>query len=1040
MESRISIFILCLLYVTRASEMRSEEIEFKERFPRAADVEDLSRLDASLQETDGTDKQSTYKLRDKRALGLLLSGLAQIFGYTVTPIQVASLPNPTNVTRPAAMSSSSMMGQQTASTQAMSMTATTPKQQETIRFTGVVNFGNNSDIIGHLQRYEQIFHDRQNNATSTMMTTSQPVSMPMPMPMSMPMPPAKISVDPTTNSATRPPLLAPFFVKIPLPIAPDLPPATMPIENFRLSLSTPTISIMSESNKTAEMPIKKEQETIYRNNENTERFTVEEKDIYNEKDVMKPMNHYTPQLHEPSSQQIDKQQHKHEEHIEKLQEQKELTNCDMNKYKEDQMRERDRNREEEIANRNREHASKYESTEEKKPADDDEENEESAERYEEHTNEENKSKQPPREDESEEVEDDDPDEQDRQPKNFDKYIEVSYNQQLPIGDYFHEGDPEVIRDSYGEILNNKKLEDDRITGYINMFKHPYVYDSQSVPEDAPGEDEKEPPAADGYDEHLTRLQKLREEYALPKNKYEEYDLNDESEAKRDDRHNSEKIQNRTSTRPKTQGRIRGKEDNLRVRIPPGVNKNILRDETGNTKSQEEIDFVRHVPLIVPIRYIDTNDKVQQATTRQLSYEESDKSPNNRFSEDNIDPTQTLAKEKLTPLIGLPERPRKLHEGEHKELQVWPPPFDYAFDNTAPTNAIISPNSRNYPSNYYQPVKNIAANDANSENSSEQPSGYLVVVGNSAHPYRYPYNVYYFSNENTNSQNSDVNPNTEATYQRNQVYVPQQNTNQQFIRVNSNLSEYNPNGTTRDHYHQPHEAPTNVLNRYRYIFNERNPEVKESTNIDVRGQMPNIENWSSRIYQPRAEQSSPVPMQLQNMRSSNQNLQRRPSNSRYSRSARRTKNPQAKNQGKNDREMKSLQPIPTSKPEDENKNDGRIKILQPISTSKPFDDPQSAHDFFDFNKDDYSFAGESSDALKVAEENGKIMKESDMPLDPVVYHHDNESVMKHADEPENDTEKAKVTEYRNKVTTLKISEQRQLTPDGPIHYVNFIRNI
>ncbi|EFN65341.1 hypothetical protein EAG_01675 [Camponotus floridanus] len=1014
MESRISIFILCLLYVTRASEVQSEEIEFKERFPRARAVEDLSRLDASLQEPDGTDRQSAYKLRDKRALGLLLSGLAQIFGYTVTPIQVASLPNPTNVTRPAM--SSSTMGQQTASTQPMSMNATAPKQQETIRFTGVVNFGNNTDIIGHLQRYEQIFHGRQNNATNAMMMTSQPVSMPMPMPM----PPAKISVDPTINSATRPPLLAPFFVKIPLPIAPDLPPATMPIENFKLSVPTSaSISIMSESNKILEMPMRKEQETIYRNNENTERLMVEEKDIYDEKDVMKPMSHHTHQLHEPSLQ----QRHKQEERIEELQEQKERTNCDMNKYHKDKINERNRNREEEIAHRNREHASNDESTEEKTPADDDEENEESAERYEERPNQANKSKQPPREDESEEVEDDEPDQQFReQPENFDKYLEVSYIQQLPIGDYFHEGDPEMIRDSYGEILNNKKLEDDRI-GYINMFKHP------PVPEDASGEDEKEQPPADGYDQHLIRLQKLREEYALPKNKYEEYDLNDENEAERDER-----AQNRTSTRPKIQGRVRGKEDNPRARIPPGVNQNILRDDAGNTKSQEEIDLVRHVPLIVPIRYIDANNKVQQATTQQLSYEESDKLPNGRFSQGNVDATQTLAKEKLTPLIGLPERPRKLHEGEHKELQVWPPPFDYAFDNTAPTRTVISPNSQN-PSNY-QYVQNIAANDANSEHSSEQPSGFLVVVGNSAHPYRYPYNVYYFPNENTNPQSQDPQ-NTEATYQRSQVYVPQ-NTNQQFIRVNSNLSEYNLNGTTRDRYHQPHEAPTNVLNRYRYIFNERVPE-KESVNVDLRNQIPN--NWSSRIYQsqPQAEQSSPVLMQLQNMRSLHQNLQSRPSISRYSRSARRPKNPQAKDQGKNDGEMKSLQPIPTNKSEDQHEDDGRMKILKPASTNKPFDDPQSAHDFFGFNKDDYSFAGESSDALKVAEENGKIMKESDMPLDPVVYHHD-ESVMKQADEPENDTEKAKVTEYRNKVTTLKISEQRQLTPNGPIHYVNFIRNI
>lgn len=1010
MESRTRILILCLLYIARASEVLSEEIEFGARVSRAGDVEGPSRLDTPIQETDGIDRQSAYKLRDKRALGLLLSGLAQIFGYMVTPIQIASLPNPTNITRPVAVSNTPMignvMGQQVASSRP-TMNVTAPKQQETIRFTGVLNLGNSSDILGHLQRYEQIFHGRQNNTKNT-----------IPRPISIPMPPPTISMNPRMNSATRPPLLAPFFVKIPLPIAPDLPPATIPIENFRSHL-VPDVSIAS-SNKTAETPVRKEQEMIYKNNENKERYTVEKKDIYDEKEVMKPAIKYNHQLHidEPSSQQNDKQQQ--EERVEMPKEQKELTNCEWNKYhKEDEIIERDRNREE-IANRNREHTSNK-PTEKKKPAYDDEENEDSAERYEEHNQANKSSRQPLKEDESEEAEDDDSDKpfrEHKQPNNFDKYIEVDYNQQLPIGDYYHENHPEVIRNSYGEILDNKKLKDDRIAGYISMFNHPYVYDPQSVrnPEDASEEDGRA--SADAYEEHLTRLQKLREEYALPKNKYEEYDLNDEDETKRDDR-DHERLQNRTSARRPKIARVRGEEDN-RAKIGP-PSKNILRDDAAKfetTKSNEEIDFGKHMPLIVPIRYVDANDKTQQATTRQLIYEDSNKLSNGRFSENNVDFTRTLAKENLTPQIGLPERPRKLHEGEHKELQVWPPPFDYAFDNTQPANTIVSPNSQNYPSNYYQHVKNIAATDANNDNSSEQPSGYLVVVGNSAHPYRYPSNVYYFPNENTNPQNPNFHLNTERTYPRDQIHVPQQSTNQQFIRKNSNLIKYNLNETMRNRYYQPPEDPTNVHDRYRYIFSERNPEGKESVNINVRFQTPrNRENWSNKIYQSQAKQSSPVFVQLQNVAGSNQNVQNRPLNSRFSR-------PLTK--------QRRLQP------EDQRKNDDKVKILQPISTSKSFDDPQSAHDFFGFNKDDYSFAGESSDALKVAEENSKILKESDVPDEPVVYHH--ESVVKHADEPENDTEKAKVTEYRNKVTTLKISEQRQLTPNGPIHYVDFIRNI
>ncbi|XP_029170911.1 uncharacterized protein DDB_G0283697-like [Nylanderia fulva] len=1014
MESRTRILILCLLYVACVSEVLSEELEFGARVSRAGDVED-PRVDTPIQETDGLDRQYAYKLRDKRALGLLLSGLAQIFGYTVTPIQIASLPNPSNITRPVAMSNTptigNIVGQQVASSRPTSMNVTAPvrKEQETIRFTGVLNFGNNSDIVGHLQRYEQIFHGRQNNMTNTI---PRPISMPMSLP---------TIPDPGMNSVTRPPLLAPFFVKIPLPISPDLIPL-MPIENIKLNL-TPDVSIANEANKTAETPVRKEQEVIYKNNENKELYTVEKKNIYDEKDVMKPVNIYNHQLHidEPSSQQNDKQQQ--EERVEQLKDQKVRTNCDRNTHhKEDEIIERDRNREEEIANRNPEHASNYKPTGKKKPAYDDEENDDdekdSAERYEERNQENKSSKQHLKKDESEEeVEDDDSDKPFRgykQPENFDKYI-IGYNQQLPLGDYYHEGHPEMIRDSYGEILNNKKLEDDRIAGYLSMFKHPYVYDSQSVrnPEDASEEDERRPSTADAYEEHLTRLQKLREEYALPKNKYEEYDLNDEGEAQRDDR-DHEKLQNLTSARGPKTGRVRV-EDNRAKTGPP--RQNILHDDAAKFETtKEEIDFGKHVPLIVPIRYIDANEKTQQATTRQLIYEDTNKLPNGRFSGNNVGSTRTLAKEKLTPQIGLPERPRKLHEGEHKELQVWPPPFDYAFDNTQPVNTIISPNSQNYPLNYYQHVKNIAANDAN-DNSSEQPSGYLVVVGNSANPYRNPY-VYYFPNENINPQNSDYHLNTEGTYQRNQIHVPQQNTNQQFIRTNSNLTKYNLNETKRDRYHQPPEEPINVLDRYRYIFGESNPEGKESVNINVRTQTPNIENWSNKIYQSQAEQPSPVFVQLQNQNvaTSNQNVQSRPLNSRYSRPLTRQKNSQPKDQRKNN----------------------KARIPQPIPTSKPFDDPQSAHDFFGFNKDDYSFAGESSDALKVAEENGKIVKESDVPVEPVVYHH--ESVVQHADEPENDTEKATVTEYRNKVATLKISEQRQLKPNGPIHYVDFIRNI
>ncbi|XP_039308872.1 myb-like protein X [Solenopsis invicta] len=1089
MELYARISILCLLCVARASVVPPEEIA---EIRALTHVRDFSKI--PKQEPDGLDRQTTENPRDKRALGLLLSGLAQIFGYTITPVQFATLPNP-NVTQPATTSNASKMLAKQQAASSRPGNTTVPRQQETIRFTGVLNFGgNNTDILGHLQRYEQLFHGRNNTITA-----SRPS-----------MPPAKISVDPQM----RPPLLAPFFVKIPLPIAPDLLPLE-PVENLELSNPPPLIS-MGDSKENTEAPVRKEQEPVYKNNEDTEQYTVKEKDINNEKDVKKPTSKSNHRLYvneqKRNKQQDDRRnelQRKEEERIKKLKQEEEEEERNRDKdahYNKEEVDERYRNREEKIADRNRDRASQQQSTEERRPpAHDDEEDEGSAERYKEYVSRENLSDESPKQPPSkkEEVEDypnydDDSSEQFngyKQPVDLDKYVDIVYNRQLPIGDYFHERNPEVIRDSYGEVLDNKKLEDDRIAGYINMFKQPYVqddaYDSQRghSPEDASREEnEKETSAEDGYDEHLIRLQKLREEYALPENKYEEYDLNEESEEERNDRE-SERARNRTSVRAKAPARPvtgRGKE-NGRARRPTESNRNeAVRLENANS---QEADYARYMPLIVPIRYIDAKDKMQQATTRQLKYKETDKSTDGvQYKEGKVSPAQTVFNEKLAPQIGLPERPRQLYEGEHKELQVWPPPFDYAYDNTEPVNTIISPNpqnyySRNYAPNYYQHVKEVAAQDAK-DKSTEQPSGYLVVVGNPAYPYRYPYNIYYFSNEAVSSRSQEPHLHAEVTRPRDQVYIAQQSASQQIVQTKPNITEYNLNETTnsppsQDHYYyQSQVVPASALDRYRYTFGERTPQVKEPFSVDVRSQilnngLPTVENWSNRIYRTQSpsntieEPPRPVYVHLQNIASSNQNAQNEPSERpRYSRLVRRRKSLQSENYRKDDEEAETPQPIlknvqpedhreddkeaktlpqPIQKnlrPEDYRKDDEEAETPQPILRSKTFDDPQSAHDFFGFSKDDYNFESESSEATKVTEENGKTAEESvvlDAP-EPPIYHYDDESFVKHTDELENDPEKAKVTEYRNKVATLRVSEQRQLKPNGPIHYVDFTRNI
>ncbi|KAL0114085.1 hypothetical protein PUN28_011420 [Cardiocondyla obscurior] len=1036
MELHARMFFLCLLCIASASNVLPQEVAELKAEPSSSEsiIEDL--LGIPVQETNGSDQQPADNSRDKRALGLLLSGLAQIFGYTVTPIQFASLPNP-NVTRPVAMSKAGVAVQQTASSRPTN--ATVPKQQETIRFTGVLNFGNNSNILGHLRQYEQIFHGPRSNTTATTtatMTTSRPATLP-----------AKIALDPQINSQTKPPLLAPFFVKIPLPIAPDLlpiSPLSVPAEDIGLTYQTVPVSTASGSEENAETPVRKEQEVVYRSNEDTERYTVEEKDIYDEKDVMKPADSPRVKIDEPSrDKQLNKErgdlQRKQEDRV-KLEPKEEKKNHDKAAdYSEEETNERYKNREKEITGRNREHVSKNESTE-SKPARDDEEDEGSAERHEDYASGENLSNESSKQSSKEEKEQNENystynDLKQfsgyKHPENFEKYVE--YNQQLPIGDYFHENNPEVIRDSYGEVLDDKKLEDDRIAGYVSMFKHPYVQTDDSRrahAEDASREENERETSEDGYDEHLIRLQKLREEYAPPENKYEEYDLNDDSEADRGDRE-SEIPQNRTPTkskRPKAE-RVRDKEDSH-----PGRPTNELE----NARSQEEVDFARYVPLIVPIRYVNANDKPRQASAQRLNYKETDKSTHDRLRENDAGPARTVLKESLTPQIGPPERPRQLHEGEHKELHAWPPPFDYAFDNTqSVTHTVVPPNSRiyypqNYAPNYYQHVMKDTVTQNARDGSTEQPSGYVVVVDNPGYPYRYPYNVYYFSNEVVNSRNQAPHLNTEAPRPQNQVYVAQQTVDRQTIRVKPNVTEYKLNETTsspRNYYYQSQNAvPTNTLDHYKYDFGDRAPQVKEPLNVDVRNPIFNSENWSNRIYRTQSpsttieEPPRPVFTQLQNIAPSNRNVPNGlPRSSRHSRMLRRVK--------------KSVQ----QKDHRENDKNNSTKAPQ-ILINKPFNDPQTAHDFFGFSKDDYNF-GIESDAMKVAEEEKKTVEKSLLDsAEPVAYQHDDESIVKDIDEPENDTDKAKVKEYRNKVATLKVSERRQLKPNGPIEYVDFTRSL
>ncbi|KAJ8687797.1 hypothetical protein QAD02_023591 [Eretmocerus hayati] len=181
--------------------------------------------------------KSNDPTRDKRALGIILRGILEAMGYSVSPIQIASIANPTPAAQMAATvtaapdSSKSRTSTIMMMMPSMSMPNTTepaptvtsapppPRQRETLRFTGVLNFGNNlntTNLINHLAQYEQLFH---RNITTT---AAPPAAPPPPAPAPSP---TKPSINPR-KARVQDPLL----VKIPLPIAPNLAPLQTPVD------------------------------------------------------------------------------------------------------------------------------------------------------------------------------------------------------------------------------------------------------------------------------------------------------------------------------------------------------------------------------------------------------------------------------------------------------------------------------------------------------------------------------------------------------------------------------------------------------------------------------------------------------------------------------------------------------------------------------------------------------------------------------------------------------------------------------------------
>ncbi|KOC61713.1 hypothetical protein WH47_02970 [Habropoda laboriosa] len=611
--------------------------------------ESISRSSPSLSARGTQGTLNANIPRDKRALGLILSGLAQVFGYTVNPVQIASLPNPTSEDEARATPNNNQQPPNSTESSGSS-TAATPKQRETIRFTGVLNFGNSTGLLGHLQQYERIFHRQNGSSNSTAQTPTSSIAPPQ--------------LDPRTsisNQSTQPPFLLkiplPNVAEPPLPVVPQSPLPEIPPQDIQLSYPGPLV------------PVRKEQQPVYRKNESTERTTVESEEIKSGKEVQSaaPPNE-EPEWKKEHEERLSELERRQEEQAHQLRQQEWYRNGGKDdNYSGEEIRhgnndcgneekenlKGDRSEEEEDRYESGERIAEYPTTQKTTNAEEDS--------YRNYKDEDYKYKQ---------YED--------TPETSENYTGIQYSEPLPLSDDDEQRRPEELRNSYGELLGNRELFDEGFLNYFSKFKEPLSdFYSSFAPRGS-----KEVEDSRGKEEDRSG-EKIREEDESPaRNKYEEYSL--EEDTRRKDGEGSNEDTSEPSLRYSNNISSNGK------------NRSYLEER----RTSEETDFSKYMPLVVPVRYLDAPEELKKAKSRLFTSEKSSKDNNGPKAEAtkkvSFKEPYRPKKENLKAMVNPSERhtPKKLHEGEEKELQVWPPPFDFVLDGIIHANGVPVKSSNN----------------------------------------------------------------------------------------------------------------------------------------------------------------------------------------------------------------------------------------------------------------------------------------------------------------------------------------------------------
>ncbi|XP_031831068.2 uncharacterized protein LOC116426373 [Nomia melanderi] len=587
--------------------------------------------------------------RDKRALGLILSGLAQVFGYDVSPIQVASLPNVDPSNPPPNEGVLALSANQTASMNStMSSTTPAPRQRETIRFTGVLNFGSNGSLLTQLQEYEQVFHGNSTSGSMMNGTTPAPATPKMP-------------------DARQP--VAPLLVNIPLPVIPQPALPEIPPQDIKLTYPEPIRYIS----------VTRQQEMVTRKNESSVKPTSQP--VQSGQNVKSPplqINYHSanePPWKKEYDERLTELERKQAEHAEILRLQEEYRNR-LRDYGYDKEDDRELNQEKgnrgedsKCNGKEKDNYDNYSSVEE----------EDSREGYQNQGRVPSEGSKELQDNSQEDYETDQrPNKQQEEGPINDNYSNVPINEPLPIsGDDEHQW-PQQLRNSYGELLNSSELEDG-LANFFGQFKQASGFKMSDSGGNLNDED-----SSRSIEEEDGSNENEREEHNPPaRNKYEEYSLEDDTDTKRkEDEKNAEE---NTSNQPSKL-----------------FDKSNRRNESQlDEKISEEVDFTNFTPLIVPARYVSAPEETKKAKSRFSAIEKLNrinKVPS-RDANKKV-PSKTSRrpkKENLKPKATIPERnlPKKLHEGEQKNLQVWPPPFDFVLDGTIQPDDVSGRPSRRY---------------------------------------------------------------------------------------------------------------------------------------------------------------------------------------------------------------------------------------------------------------------------------------------------------------------------------------------------------